>query len=113
MALNKAELACVYSALILVDDDVAVTDEKIATILKAANVDIEPYWPGLFAKALEGIDVKSLITSIGSGVGSGASAAPAAAAGGAAAPAAAEKKEEKKEEEPEESDDDLGFGLFG
>ncbi|XP_053663208.1 60S acidic ribosomal protein P1 [Anopheles marshallii] len=113
MALNKAELACVYSALILVDDDVAVTDEKIATILKAANVEIEPYWPGLFAKALEGIDVKSLITSIGSGVGSGGGAPAAAAAGGAAAPAAAEKKEEKKEEEPEESDDDLGFGLFG
>nr|XP_029713561.1 60S acidic ribosomal protein P1-like [Aedes albopictus] len=102
MALNKAELACVYSALILVDDDVAVTDEKISTILKAANVDIEPYWPGLFAKALEGINVKDLITNIGSGVG---------AAG--AAPAAAEKKEEKKEEEPEESDDDMGFGLFG
>lgn len=111
MALNKAELACVYSALILVDDDVAVTDEKISTILKAANVDIEPYWPGLFAKALEGINVKDLITNIGSGVGSGG-AAPAAAAG-AAAPAAAEKKEEKKEEEPEESDDDMGFGLFG
>ncbi|ETN65368.1 acidic ribosomal protein P1 [Anopheles darlingi] len=104
MALNKAELACVYSALILVDDDVAVTDEKISTILKAAGVDIEPYWPGLFAKALEGIDVKSLITSIGSGVGSGA---------GGAAPAAAEKKEEKKEEEPEESDDDMGFGKSG
>ncbi|XP_049278764.1 60S acidic ribosomal protein P1 [Anopheles funestus] len=113
MALNKAELACVYSALILVDDDVAVTDEKIATILKAANVEIEPYWPGLFAKALEGIDVKSLITSIGSGVGSGGGAPAAAGAGGAAAPAAAEKKEEKKEEEPEESDDDMGFGLFG
>uniref|UniRef100_A0A2M3ZYE2 Large ribosomal subunit protein P1 n=1 Tax=Anopheles triannulatus TaxID=58253 RepID=A0A2M3ZYE2_9DIPT len=114
MALNKAELACVYSALILVDDDVAVTDEKISTILKAAGVEIEPYWPGLFAKALEGIDVKSLITSIGSGVGSGggAPAAGGAAAGGAA-PAAAEKKEEKKEEEPEESDDDMGFGLFG
>ncbi|XP_053693996.1 60S acidic ribosomal protein P1 [Sabethes cyaneus] len=113
MALNKAELACVYSALILVDDDVAVTDEKISTILKAANVDIEPYWPGLFAKALEGINVKDLITNIGSGVGSGGGGAPAAGAAAAAAPAAAEKKEEKKEEEPEESDDDMGFGLFG
>ncbi|XP_058446226.1 large ribosomal subunit protein P1 [Malaya genurostris] len=112
MALNKAELACVYSALILVDDDVAVTDEKISTILKAANVDIEPYWPGLFAKALEGINVKDLITNIGSGVGSGGGA-PAASSAAAAAPAAAEKKEEKKEEEPEESDDDMGFGLFG
>lgn len=56
--------------------------EKIATLLKAANVDVEPYWPGLFAKALEGVDVKNLISNIGSGVG----AAPGA---GGAAPAAA------------------------
>ncbi|XP_033224919.1 60S acidic ribosomal protein P1-like isoform X1 [Belonocnema kinseyi] len=109
---TKAELACVYSALILVDDDVAVTGEKIQTILKAANVDIEPYWPGLFAKALEGVNVKELITNIGSGVG----AAPAPGAAAAVAPASAEAapaKEKKKEEEEEEgSDDDMGFGLF-
>ncbi|XP_051173353.1 60S acidic ribosomal protein P1-like [Leptopilina boulardi] len=110
---TKAELACVYSALILADDDVAVTGEKIQTILKAASVDIEPYWPGLFAKALEGVNVKELITKIGSGVGAapaaGGAAAAAAPAGGDAAPA----KEEKKKEEPEEeSDDDMGFGLF-
>lgn len=49
--------------------------EKIQTILKAANVNVESYWPGLFAKALEGINVKELITNIGSGVG----AAPAGA----------------------------------
>jgi len=72
---------------------------------------VEPYWPGLFAKALEGVKIKDLITNIGSGVG----AAPAAAA--AAAPAAAAagdkgKKEEKKKEESEEEDDDMGFGLF-
>ncbi|KAI8430252.1 hypothetical protein MSG28_000586 [Choristoneura fumiferana] len=103
---SKAELACVYSALILVDDDVAVTGEKISTILKAAGVDVEPYWPGLFAKALEGVNVRELISNIGSGVGAAPAAAPAAAA--AAAPAEA-KKEEKKEEEPEESDDDMGF----
>lgn len=78
--------------------------------MKAANVDVEPYWPGLFAKALEGVNVKDLITSIGSGVG----AAPAAAAPAAAASAApaAEKKEEKKEESDEGSDDDMGFGKF-
>ncbi|KAF6206986.1 hypothetical protein GE061_018223 [Apolygus lucorum] len=113
--MSKAELACVYSALILIDDDVAVTGEKIQTILKAAAVDIEPYWPGLFAKALEGINPKDLITSIGSGVGSGApaagGAAPAAAAGGAA-PAEAKKEEKKKVESDPESDDDMGFGLF-
>ncbi|KAM3958269.1 large ribosomal subunit protein P1-like [Aphomia sociella] len=107
---SKAELACVYSALILVDDDVAVTGEKISTILKAAAVDVEPYWPGLFAKALEGVNVRDLITNIGSGVGAAPAAGATAAA--AAAPAAEAAKEEKKEEEPEESDDDMGFGLF-
>lgn len=77
--------------------------------MKAANVEVEPYWPGLFAKALEGVNVKDLITNIGSGVGA-VGAAPAAAA---ATPAAAEaKKEEKKESEPEESDDDMGLGKF-
>ncbi|NP_001091750.1 60S acidic ribosomal protein P1 [Bombyx mandarina] len=109
---SKAELACVYSALILVDDDVAVTGEKISTILKAAAVDVEPYWPGLFAKALEGINVRDLITNIGSGVGAAPAAGGAPAAAAAAGAPAEEKKEEKKEEEPEESDDDMGFGLF-
>ncbi|VVC90744.1 60S acidic ribosomal protein P1 [Leptidea sinapis] len=109
---SKAELACVYSALILVDDDVAVTGEKISTILKAAGVDVEPYWPGLFAKALEGVNVRDLITNIGSGVGAAPAAGGAPAAASAAAPAAEAAKEEKKEEEPEESDDDMGFGLF-
>ncbi|XP_025418777.1 60S acidic ribosomal protein P1 [Sipha flava] len=111
MAISKPELACVYSALILADDDIDVTGEKIQTILKAANVEVEPYWPGLFAKALETANVKDLITNIGAAVG----AAPAAGAA-AAAPAdeaKVEKKEEKKkEEESEEEDDDMGFGLF-
>lgn len=86
--------------------------EKISTILKAANVDVEPYWPSLFAKALEGINVKDLITNIGSGVGA-APAAGGAPAAASAAPAAAEKKEEKKKEESEEEeDDDMGFGMY-
>ncbi|CAH3979999.1 60S acidic ribosomal protein P1 [Pieris napi] len=109
---SKAELACVYSSLILVDDDVAVTGEKISTILKAANVDVEPYWPGLFAKALEGVNVRDLITNIGSGVGAAPAAGGAPAAAAAAPAAEAAKEEKKKEEEPEESDDDMGFGLF-
>lgn len=62
----------------------------------------------MFAKALEGVNVRDLITNIGSGVGA-APAGGAAPAAAAAAPAA-EAKEEKKEEEPEESDDDMGFG---
>lgn len=108
MASNE-ELACVYSALILQDGESPVTVEKLQTLLKAANVDVEPFWPGLFAKAVESINLKDLVSNVGAGAG-----APAAAAGAAAvaAPAAEEKKEEKKEEEEEEEDDDMGFGLF-
>merc|ERR1712062_843092 len=103
---TSSELACVYAALILADDDVAVTPEKIVTILKAAGVEFEPYWPGLFAKALEAADLKTLITNVGSGVGAAPAAGGAAPAAGGAAEAAPAKEE--KEEEEEEEDDDMG-----
>merc|ERR1712027_12623 len=109
------ELACTYAALILTDDEVPITGEKIATILKAANVDVEPIWPTLFAKALSSVNVRDLITNVGSAVGSAPAAAAAPASGGAVAaaePAKEEKKEEKKAESESDEDDDMGFGLF-
>merc|ERR1711963_165291 len=106
MASND-ELACVYAALILADDQVAVTADKLSTILKAAGVSVEPYWPSLFAKALDGVNIKDLVTNIGSSAGAAPAAGGAAAAdAGGAAPA------EAKKEESEESDEDMGFGLF-
>merc|ERR1711872_178507 len=108
----SAELACTYAALILNDDDVEITGDKISTILKAANVEFEPFWPSLFAGALKDVDVRSLITTIGSGVGTGGGGA--AAGGAAAADAGAEeaKEEAKKESSSESEDEDMGFGLF-
>ncbi|KAH9316689.1 hypothetical protein KI387_025316, partial [Taxus chinensis] len=87
--------------------------EKITTLIKAANVQVESYWPGLFAKLLEKRNIEDLILSVGSG-GGGAVAAVAAApsSGGAGAAPAAPPPEEKKEEPKEESDDDMGFSLF-
>ncbi|KAI4523996.1 ribosomal protein 60S [Schizophyllum commune Tattone D] len=106
-----AELAATYAALILADDGVEITSDKILALTNGANVELEPIWASLLAKALEGKNVKDLLLNVGSGGGAPASGAAPAAAGGAAA-AEAPKEEEKKEEEKEESDDDMGFGLF-
>ena len=108
---SSSELGCVYASLILADDGVEVTDEKIATLLKAAKVEFEPFWPGLFAKALAGKDVMDLVSNVGSAA-AGAPAAGGAAAGAAAGGApAAEAKKEEPEEESEDEDMD-GFSLF-
>ncbi|EKG21833.1 Ribosomal protein 60S [Macrophomina phaseolina MS6] len=109
--MSTAELASSYAALILADEGIEITADKLQTLITAAKVaDVEPIWTSLFAKALEGKDVKELLLNVGSG--GPAAAAPAggaAAAGGAAEEAPAEKE---KEEEKEESDEDMGFGLF-
>ncbi|GAB2271878.1 hypothetical protein Dimus_006707 [Dionaea muscipula] len=111
--MSAGELACTYACLILFDDGNAITAEKIATLVKAAGITVESYWPSLFAKLVEKRSVEDLIMNVGAG-GGGAPVAVAAApaAAGGAAPAAEEKKEEKKEEPKEESDDDMGFSLF-
>ncbi|GAA0150265.1 ribosomal protein [Lithospermum erythrorhizon] len=109
--MSVGELACTYASLILHDDGIPITAEKIATLVKAANVSIESYWPSLFAKLAEKRNIEDLIMNVGAG-GGGAPMAAAAPAAGGAAPAAAAAKEEKKEEAKEESDDDMGFSLF-
>lgn len=69
---------------------------------------METIWASLLAKALEGKDVKDLLSNVGAGGGAPVAGGGGAAAGGAPAEAAAaETKEEKKEEEKEESDDDM------
>ncbi|ORZ01442.1 60s acidic ribosomal protein-domain-containing protein [Syncephalastrum racemosum] len=108
--MSTAELAVVYAALILQDGEVEITADKLQALTKAAGVSVDAAWANIFAKALEGQDLKSILSNIGQpgAAPAGAAGAAGAAAGGAAAPAA----EEKKEEEAEESDEDMGFGLF-
>merc|ERR1712028_81800 len=100
--MSTSQLACTYAALILHDDEMAITAENIKTLVNAANVEVETYWPGLFAKALDGKDINDLLTTVSSGGGGGA-----AADGGAEAGAAAAVEEKKKSSS---SSDDGGGG---
>jgi len=120
---QKEELACTYAALILHDENIAITADKINSLVKAAGVTVAPYWPSLFERVLKSNNIESLINSVGAGGG-----APAAApAGGAPAAAADDKKggdkggkkeperkkeEKKKEPEPEPEEEDIGLSLF-
>ena len=92
---ERDELVCTYAALLLHDSNLGINGDKLNQVIKASGNEVEPYWPGLFAKALEGADIDALLTNVG---------APAAAP--ATAPAAevevAPVVEDKVEKEPED-----------
>ncbi|KAJ3329657.1 60S acidic ribosomal protein P1, partial [Gonapodya sp. JEL0774] len=62
-SLSTAEAASVYAALILHDAAKEITAEHISTLLEAANVTVDSFYPRVFAKALAGKDL-SFLTKI-------------------------------------------------
>ncbi len=74
------ELCCVYAALLLFDDKVEVTAEKLNKVITASGNTVEAYYPEFFGKYLSTVDLNTFLNNVGS-------AAPAAAAPAAAAEA--------------------------
>ena len=100
------EMCCVYAALMLFDDGVEVTADKLNKVITASGNTVESYYPEFFAKYLSTVDLNTFLNNVG--------AAPAGAPVAAAA-AAPKKEEKKKAKEPEPEEEDAGgFGdLFG
>jgi ribosomal protein L12E/L44/L45/RPP1/RPP2 len=42
--------------------------DNINTVVKAAGITVEPYWPSLFAKLFSKKSVEDLIANVGAGV---------------------------------------------
>jgi large subunit ribosomal protein LP1 len=63
--MSTGELATGYAALILADEGLEITADKLTTLTKAAGVEVEAIWAQLFARALEGKDVKNMLLNVG------------------------------------------------
>ncbi|XP_045627367.1 60S acidic ribosomal protein P1-like [Ursus americanus] len=96
------ELTCIFSTPNLLDDEVTVTEDKINALSKAAGVNIEAFWAGVYAMVLANVNTGSLSGSVVTG-----GPAPSTTA-----VPAEEKKVEVRKEASKEPDDDTGFGLF-
>ncbi|KFM22858.1 60S acidic ribosomal protein P1 [Auxenochlorella protothecoides] len=59
--MSRSELAVVYATLILNDDGVEVSAENINSLVQAAGIEVEPYWPSLFAKLAQKKSVDDFI----------------------------------------------------
>jgi ribosomal protein L12E/L44/L45/RPP1/RPP2 len=86
--------------LVLYDGEAEISSDNINTLLtKSGNNGVKPYWPALFAGALKGGRMETIIFSGGAIGGGDAGAAAAAPAAGGGAPAAAENPKDKPQAE--------------
>jgi len=114
---QTALMACTYASLILFDDDLEVTDDRIAKILKASDVQVDKYWPRLFSTTVKDKGLSQFLTDQCRGGGGSANAASSGDGGGikdapAQKPNEAKKVEAQKEDTPKASSKS-GPGLFG
>ncbi|CAD8177482.1 unnamed protein product [Paramecium pentaurelia] len=105
-----SEAACTYAALILYEDNQDIDSTKLAKIIKASNLRVEPIWTKVFEKALKGKRIGDLLHGSSGSANSGPQAQTTSTPVVAETKKAEPVKEVKKVEEPEE-DVDMG-GLF-
>jgi large subunit ribosomal protein LP1 len=62
-----SELASIYSALIMNDNEVTIIKDKINTFIKVSDINVETFLPGLFSKALANVSLGNLTCNVKAG----------------------------------------------
>merc|ERR1711988_1194942 len=96
---TRDQMGCTFATLMLHDMGTEVNADNMKKVLTAAGMGVAPYWPMLFANALEGKNVGDFLAV--SGGSAPAQSGPVATTDNAA-PA-----EKEKEPEPEEEEEDM------
>ena len=123
MSISKAEhdeLCCVYASLLLHDDKVEITAEKMNKVIAASGNKVEAYYPEFFSKYFKSVDLDKLLQSVASAPATGAATttttttteAPVEEKKDDKKGGKDDKKGGKKEVKKESSDDGMGMGLF-
>lgn len=116
MAINP-ETAVSYAALILADEGVEITPDKLQSLLQAAGVDIQPIWSVILSKTLKDKDIKQILTTVVAGETSCPGAPPGEAGhekvpGGAVVLDPQDAAGDDVGDNGSESGSDIGLGLF-
>merc|ERR1712167_175401 len=107
MTNSKLSMGCTYAALILHDGGVEISSEKINQLLEAAGVNVDSYWPRMYAKSCTKSKMDRLITGIEVAA---APPAPSSTTNDNSGEHTVGKAEDKKPDS--ESEAELGFSIF-
>jgi large subunit ribosomal protein LP1 len=115
MSTSKSEQAVAYAALILADESIAITPEKLQALIKAAGIeDVESIWTTLFANALKDKDVKEALTAVLAAPAGRGTAVSNSGDGKEGKETGVDGKEDEGIDIDADSDDGSAFGdLFG
>merc|ERR1711953_1369108 len=97
---QRSQMACTFASLLLHDEGIELNNGNLKKVIDAAGVKVAPYWPMLFAQALQGKDLGSFLN-----VSSGSAPVQQTSGGGGNTGEAAPQEEEKPAEEEEEEED--------
>nr|UXY88475.1 60S acidic ribosomal protein P1 [Cryptomonas curvata] len=58
---NKSEISCILASLILIENNIEITDKKIVNLLDFAEIKFEKYWPTTFVRLSQNFNLSELI----------------------------------------------------